>query len=453
MSGICLATNYMLLTPANRQMWIDLDRHFEDFGIRLVLLSSTTSEEPLPFPVISIPYLLRDFVGMFPAAGNGGHVSAGDLELLQADSARANHSYAPNDALAGLFACRTFLANLLDTLQPGYVLTWDTTSPLAQILQSLAREAGLPVQGLERGLLPETLMIESRGIQGYSDLRTHWLAQDIPEAAANPAAFERIRNYYLSSKPQKYAQPEFGNGGSALRQNLGLNGKKIIAFLGHYDAGGLVPKNSNQRRYNSPVYDSTAEALTAVGDILARDTNVAVVFKPHPMDSDPYVLANIQGIRVVRDVNVHALIDMADAVVAQFTTLQFEAALYDKPVVLLGRSAWWGRNATYEVNSKAELLPALQAALTRKNWPARSANARAFLTWTMEQFHIGCTDTVPARRTLRDFAKFIAATSLDARHLPSMEARWEKTEAMMDQLRGVPKATESKTAPFELQFA
>ncbi|HXT11676.1 MAG TPA: hypothetical protein VN873_08935 [Candidatus Angelobacter sp.] len=453
MNSLCLATNYLLMTPANRQMWIDFDRHLEDFGARLTLLSSTASDEPLPFPIISIPFLLRDYATSFPGACRNGYISAADWELLRVDSFRSNNAYPPGEGIAGLFACRKFLSSILETLQPGYVLTWDPTSPMAQILQALAREAGLPVQGLERGLLPETLMIESRGIQGYSDLRTHWLAQDIPASASKPEKFERIRDYYLSTKPQKYAQPEFGQGGAALRESLGLKGKKVIVFLGHYDACGLVPKNSNQRRYNSPVYDSTADALTAVGDILAQDASVAVVFKPHPIDSVPYVLANVQGIRVVRDVNVHALIDLADVVVAQFTTLQFEAALYEKPVVLLARSAWWGRNAAYEVNSKAELIPALQAALARKNWPIHSANARSFLAWTMEHFHIGRTATVPARRDLRDFAKFVATTSLDSRHLPPATERWEQVEHALNQLRQPAHKTFGQNAPFELAFA
>jgi len=452
MSGICLATNYLLMRSAARQMWIDFDQHLDAFGMRLVLVSSAPSEEPLPFPVISIPYLLRDFAGMFPAAGSDGHVSQGDLELLEADSIRANKSYRPNDALTGLFACRKFYAGLLETLQPAYVLTWDPSSPQAQILQSLAREAGLPAQGIERGLLPETLMIESRSIQGYSDLRTHWLAQEMPDSAFDSAAFEKICDYYLAGKPQKYDQPEFGDGGEALRQSLGLGGKKVIVFLGHYDACGMEPKNSKQRRYNSPIYDSTTDALTGVGDILAGNPDVAVVFKPHPIDTEPYVLAGIQGIRVVRDVNVHALIDMADVVVAQFTTLQFEAAFYDKPVVLLSRSAWWGRNATYEVNARGELMPALKAALARKNWHVHSANACAFLTWTMEQFLIGCNAGVPARRNLRDFAKFIAATSLDSRDLPPIEDRWEQAETMMQQLRAAGIAR-PKTAAFELALA
>jgi hypothetical protein len=434
MNNLCLATNYLLMTPASRQMWIDLDRHLEEFGSRLVLMTSAMPEEPFPFPVISIPFLLRDYAGQFPHAGDaGGNVSTGDMELLQADSIRANNAYPPGEALEGMFACRKLLSTVLDVLRPGYVLTWDPTSPLAHLLQPLAREAGLPVQGIERGLLPETLMVESRSLQGYSDLRTHWLAQEMPPS--NPPACERIRSYYLSRKPQKYNQPEFGGGGGVLRQSLGLEGKKIIVFLGHYDACGLAPRNGNHRRYHSPAFDSTGDALMAVGDILAKNPCVAVVFKPHPLDGDSYAVAKIQGVRIVRDVNVHALIEMADVVVAQFTTLQFEAALYEKPIVLMGRSAWWGRNATYEVDRPTDVSAALDAALNRRDWSTRQANAHAFVTWMMDQFLIGCTEGVPARRNLRDFARFIARVSLDGRHQPAPEERWHRMEEALEQFR------------------
>jgi hypothetical protein len=126
---------------------------------------------------------------------------------------------------------------------------------------------------------------------------------------------------------------------------------------------------------------------------------------------------------------------MADVVVAQFTTLQFEAALYEKPIVLMGHSAWWGRNATYEVDRLADVSAALDAALNRRDWSIRQANAHAFVTWMMDQFLIGCTEGVPARRNLRDFARFIARVSLDARHLPAPEERWHRTEEALEQFR------------------
>src|ERR1019366_8656076 len=107
----------------------------------------------------------------------------------------------------------------------------------------------------------------------------------------------------------------------------------------------------------------TKDALMAVRAQVDHDPEVAVVFKPHPIDKARYATEKVEGVEIVLDVNVHALLELADVVVAQLTTIQFEAAFYEKPVVLLGHSAWWGRNATYEVNGHKDLHPALLAAL------------------------------------------------------------------------------------------
>jgi hypothetical protein len=434
--NICLATNYLLMTEPARQTWTELDQHLEEFGSRLVLLTSATAEPPLPFPTISIPFLLRDYARLFSGAwAQGGKLSRREAELLCADSSRAHGAYGPEQALPGLLTCRRVMEALLETLQPGYVLTWDSTSPQAVILRALCAETSIPVQSLERGLLPETLMVESRGIQGHSDLRTHWLAQEMSASAFDPAAYERIRSYYVQNRPQKYQQPAFGSGAEDLRQTLGLGRKKIVVFFGNYDPCGLTPADSIERRYHSPAFASTNELLMDLWSFLQKKPDVELIFKPHPIDGDPYAVARIEGVRIVKDVNVHALIELADVVVAQFTTLQFEAALYDKPVVLAGRSAWWGRNAAYEVQERAELKTVVESALARSGWAERARNARAFLTWSMEQFLIGCSPAVPARRNLRDLARFIARTSLAEPGLPPKEERWDQAQAALERLR------------------
>jgi hypothetical protein len=433
---ICLATNYLLWTEPTRQMWTDLDRHLDEFDCRLVLLTTSVPEDPLPFPVIPISFLLHDYARLFPGAvGVGGMVSAGDLERLQADCIRANRGYPPGEALPGLFACRQLFATVLNTLHPSYVLTWDPTSPIAQILQAAAQDAGVPVQGMERGFFSETLMIETRGIQAWSDLRTSWMAQDIPDSAGDAAAYERIRSYYLTCKPQKYAQADFGGGGAALRRQLGLEGKKVVVFLGSWEADGFAPRGAVYERCFHTGFPTTLEALLAMGRLVKTLPGVALVFKPHPLDQQSYVSAKLEGVQLVTDVNVLALMDAADVVAAHYTTLQFEATFYDKPVLLLARSAWWGRDAAYEVEFPEDLPAMLAAALLRRDWPRLQANAHAFITWVMDQFLIGCTDRVPARRNLRDFAHFIAATSLDARRLPPPEVRWERTGQAIEALK------------------
>jgi hypothetical protein len=454
-NNICLATNYLLMTEPNRQMWIDLDRYLDEFGCRLVLFSTIIPRDaPLPFAIYPHPYLVPEYAQWYPNAVDDQTttVSAKDLEWLEADAARALRPYPISEAIHGLKACRNVWTTILQTLQPGYVLVADNTLCQTSLVYQLCRESDVPALIYERGLLPETLMVESRGILGQSDMRTHWLGQGFSESAFDDAAFERIRAYYFAHRPKKYAQPDFGNGGAELREQWGLEGKKVIVCFGHYDPVGCVPVDSHASRNNSPAFKSTSDLLMSLHSAVARDPNVAVIFKPHPIDSDAYAIAKLNGIRVVHDVNVHALIDLADAVVTQFTTLQFETALYDKPVVLAGRSAWWGRNAAYEVERREDLHGQIYAAMNRADWIGRRKNARAFVTTLMERWLIGCNEQVPTRRNLRDFANFIADTSLNTSALPPMETRWEATEAALARLRPAPKSTR-QTSPFELAFA
>ncbi|HEX4266141.1 MAG TPA: hypothetical protein VH597_17525 [Verrucomicrobiae bacterium] len=435
-NNICLATNYLQMTEVNRQMWIDFDRYLDEFGCRLVLFSTAVPDD-LPFAILPHPYLIPEYAQRYPNAvyEKVTAVSPKELDWLEADAARALRPYPISEGINGLNACRNVWSAILRTLQPGFVMVADNTLCQTSLVHEMCRESDIPSVIYERGLLPETLMVESRGILGQSDMRTHWLAHGFSESACDDAAFEQIRGYYLAHRPQKYAQPGFGSGGAELREKWGLGKKKVVVCFGHYDPVGCVPVNGKASHYNSPGFRSTPDLLMALQSCLGRDPNIEIVFKQHPIDPDPYTIAKLNGIRVVYDVNVHALIDLADVVVTQFTTLQFETVLYDKPVVLAGRSAWWGRNAAYEVKRPEDLHQSVYSALNRVDWPARRKNARAFITTIMERWLIGCNDRVPTRRNLRDFAKFVAETSLDANRLPAIENRWEQTEAVLESLR------------------
>jgi hypothetical protein len=444
---LCLATNYLMMTETNRQMWISLDQHLEANGCRLVLMTSAIPKQPLPFAVIPIPFLMRDYPQQYPKAAEGDTLmSSADLRLLEVERVRDGGRFPAGEALRGLIACRKLVASVFETLQPSYVLTWESSSPLAQITAALARNAGIPVQAFERGLLPETLAVDSMGLQAWCDMRMNWLAQ-IPTANANDeGGYQKIREYYLRNKPKKYDQPDFGEGGQKLRETLGLKNKKVVVFFGGgFEASALLPRPSNHHRHHLAAFSSTNEALLRLWAILEKDPNATLIFKPHPLDVDPYAIAKVQGVKIVNDVNVHALMDLADVVAVQFTTLQFEAALYEKPILLLARSAWWGRNATYEVDRPEDLHSAVMAALARKDWAARQANAHAFINQITEQYLIGAHPGVPMRRHLEDFARFVANTSLDARDLAPMDERWAKTEEVIEALKA--QAPRVATAP------
>ena len=433
---VCLATNYLLMTESTRRMWTDLGNHLAGKGCRLVLLSTILPETPFPFPVFQNPYAMRDFIPALPNTVPCDPLPASprEIELLKTDISRAFIGYSLPEALQGLASFRSYSRELFNALQPNFVLIADNTLCQTALMQRACWDNNIPVQIYERGLLPETLMLESRGIQAWSDLRTHWMARDM--GAGDEAAYERIRSYYMARKPKKYDQPDFNGGGSEFKRRLGIEGKKLVVFLGGgYEANGHAAKGSNYERQFFPAFPTTNGALLALRAITAKLPNTAFVFKPHPLDPDPYAVAKIQGTTIVKDVNVHALIDAADVVAAQYTTLQFEAALYNKPILLLARSAWWGRNATYEVTRDEDLPAMLQAALEKRDWQTRQKNAGGFVTWMADHFLVGNTPEVPTRSNLRDLAHFIASNALDGRHLSPAEERCAKAQQILN-LRG-----------------
>jgi tetratricopeptide (TPR) repeat protein len=433
---ICLATNHLSMTESVRQTWVDLNYQLEARGNHLVLLSTVPAEGSLPFPVIPIPSLIRDFLRVTTAMGSESAViGPTDRELLENDSSRAGGAYSAAEAIPGLLACRRFVRALLQNLQPGLVLAWDSTSPMAQILHSACVEMGFPSQYLDRGLLPETLMVESRGTMGLSDVRAHWLAHRLPCSAYNLETFERIRAYYLARKPLEHEQPPYGAGGAELRRSLGLQNKRAVVFFGHHDLESPSPAANTHRSYHSPGFASTDDFLMSLSAEVQRRPQTTLLFNPHPLDTDSHVTAEKAGIRIVRNVNLHALIEASDVVAAQFTTSQFEAVLYDKPILLAACSPWWGRNATYEVPCKNDLGSALDAALKLEGWSERFENARAFITWLMDSWLIGRTSEVPTRNRLADFARFITSTSLLLTELPPPKDRIKTT---LEQFVSVP---------------
>ncbi|MGA4579911.1 methyltransferase domain-containing protein [Limisphaera sp. VF-2] len=436
---VVLATNYLLWTPATRWMWETLGEELARQHCQLVLLSTTLPDPPLPFPVSLHPYLLRDFASMFPGwtGAEGLSASPGEMHWLRADTSRAAHGYGLDQALAGLAAFRTYYRGMLERLQPAFLLLADNTLAQTALAQRLAWDSHLPGLIYERGLLPDTLMVESRGIQAWSDLRMHWLAQEMPPAPAE--RFAAIQSYYRTRRPQKYPQPETPGGAKELRRQLGADDKRLVVFLGGgYEANGHGRYSPNYDRNFFTGLPSTQEALMALWQVVRQRPDTVFVFKPHPLDADPYAVAKIEGIPVVRDVNVHTLIEAADVIAAQYTTLQFEAVLYDKPVLLLARSAWWGRGATYEVDAPESLASRLDEALTRRGWPEIRARAQAFLCWIMDRFLIGAAPDVPTRRHLRDFAAYIARVAMDSRGLPPAACRWKETRNWLEAHRARP---------------
>lgn len=434
MTNLILASCYLPLKGETLASWAQLHEGLCRRGAQLVLLS-TAPEEEAPFPVLPLPYLLRHYAEWFPLAVPRPlpplSTEDWDLFLLQSDAEWSNKAYAAADAWPGLLVCRKVARYLLQTLAPGAVLLWNSTHPQTAIFHHEAWCRGIPVFTVERGFLPGTMMLDAWGIQGASDAGRHWLAHDLPVSADVEALMTKATNYYLTHRLQKYGQPDFGGGGASLRQQLNLGDQRVIVFFGQGDAAGLHPREARAMRQNAPALADTRQCLVSLARAVAKLPDTVLLFKPHPLDSASYAEVLTAPARRVDNVNVHALIELADVVAAQFTTLQYETVFYDRPVLLLGRSAWWGRGCTYEVNESSDLLPMLQAAMARKDWPVMRRRAHRFIAWALENYLVGCHAGVPAHHTMEDLAGFLNRASWDSRQLGPVEGRcWMAMEQL-----------------------
>ena len=430
-----LATNLLILDPSTLGWWRRLHDALAARGISLALFTTNLPAEEPGMELFEFPYLMRDYRRMYPQLGFlGGYVDAHLMEYWENECERAGGARTGSGGVEDVLLARQFWDGVLEILEPGVVLAWDPFHPQSRLLLRACTERGTAWCSIERGLLPATLMLETRGLNGWSELQTHWLMDREAVERVEESRFDRLAEWYRSCKPRKYQDvPE--QTAESLRAALGLGDRKVVLVLGHLDACGMVPATSRIRRYHSVHFPSTESMVIGVWQQLGACPDVAVLFKPHPLDKRPYTVAQIEGVTVVKKADPLALIELADVVVAQFTTLQFEAVFYDKPVVLMGRSPWWGYGTTYEANGPGELGDALDAALARRGWPERRTRARKFLVWLMDRYLFACSPDVPARHGLEDLAAHLARLAPGGRPESEVRERMQSLRSVLDRLK------------------
>ncbi|HEY0967490.1 MAG TPA: hypothetical protein VGD88_08880 [Opitutaceae bacterium] len=432
---ICLVCCYLPFDGAMRESWLQLHHEMRSRGLALVMLARHSAPD-LPFPVFEIPLSFKEYLDRFPVAAAIANRAGcqGDSELARIDFERWKGQHTFEATLAGVPVARAVFQVYLNHLKPACVLVWDDGPAVSSCLRQLCWEQGVPVQVLERGLLPGTLMIERHGMASYSDLRSAWLADEMELPAGADELYRAAQEFYLRSKPTKYAQPEFGHGAGEWREKIGGAGRRVVVFFGHVDAGTHGTSNSPLGRNGNPAFASTLDALRALAQVVAERNDAVLVFKPHPFDPTDYTKEDLKGGFLLRDANIHALIELADLVAAQFTTIQYEAVFYGKPVLALTRSPWWGRDATYEVNTAESLAETVDAALARRDWMRKESNARSFLTWMLHRFLIAWAPGVPARRGISDFAQYLQRWASDASQLATVGSRLMETITLLANL-------------------
>ncbi|HEY3862818.1 MAG TPA: hypothetical protein VGO59_13115 [Verrucomicrobiae bacterium] len=444
---LCLATCFLPMDERNCVWWRRLEAELAARGWELVLIG-TEMPADRGLRVIQVPLWLQGYFNHY-------HVPDARIILepsLAKTLAERDRTWSEQSGkgiqefLGGVGACQHVLRMLLRELQPSAVLVFGCGLPQSVILQHLSWQHGLPCWILERGLLPGSLMLEMNGHGAQTELNWSFALRRAALASQETDLFFKAQESLRSRLQVNYKQAEYLDA-AAFARKFNPERRKVVALLLQLDAGAcLTPREHNISRVHSPGYASSADAIERLGGAVARETGALLLVKPHPTDRADYSHLQSERVRIVRDINLHNLIEAADAVACMTSTTQFEALLYEKPLLLLARSPLAGKGAAYEAITTKQLTGALRQALAREGFAERMEAGRRFLTFVLKHFTIALSDQLPAGSSLGDFAQFLAANEVAVDGLPPVADRLNAAGAWLNKWTELKRQTAGKAS-------
>ncbi len=408
---ICLISCY-LLSDEMCNVLNELENELKKQNFLLIILSHASNPK-LSMPLIKVPYSFSEYYSEIKLPENFKEYKKfdGENEWIDRDKAfSGNNANNETQITEGLIRARFYFESLLDNFTPSMVLLWGNTLPQSSLQKEICKSKNIPVYIIERGLYPLTMMIEKEGNGADSELNSVSNILESDEQLSS-VKYSEIKNYYLSKNPEKYSQSKYKNAEEFKSFYKISDDQKIIVFWGQHDVwGGLVPRDTELSKRNSPWFASTKEAFEKLSKIVSLRNDYVLFFKPHPHDTIDYQ-TDCSNVIIIREENNRSLMEVADLFAAMSSTVQFEALLYEKPILLLANSQLIVKQVAYEYDVEKSLEELIENAILKKDFSDRKKYSEKFVEYLFEKFLFGY-DNAPTQKKILDIAQFIAEKGL-----------------------------------------
>jgi len=266
--------------------------------------------------------------------------------------------------------CRTALLlegwlSVFEYTQPCMVFTWDGTRIESNMPAEIARNHNLPVYFFERGFFPNTLVLDPEGVNyrsyiagdGWNEVTVSVSGDDSVKVLDYIDQYHRNAETVVKQSQKKISKAE-------LYKDLQIpEHNKIMLFPLQIESDANI-------LFFSPLFKSMIDIITFIQNLLEQEfSDYTLVIKPHPEDKDR--ISELQNIlnpksRLVLDVHLHSLIQASDTILTVNSNVGLESLTYYKPVIVLGKSIYSHKGATYDIEQKADIVSTL-AEIAQKN--------------------------------------------------------------------------------------
>lgn len=258
-----------------------------------------------------------------------------------------------------------YLMKLIDVLSPKQVVLWNEFYAFHVILRGICKEKFLRLKYMEFGCIPGTICVEKKGQQGESLVSRRWLqfylkhvtAKEIKEA-------EKVLAYLYETGLNRNVQPQ-----KKMKDILLFHyssDRKTILYLGQNDyESGLQPYTKASRRYHSPIFKSSIEALEYL-NLLCIKNNYNLIFKPHPImvSLGHNISDESRNYDFVTEIDINSVVDFSDLIVTILSQGAYIGLIRKKPVLMLGYTQLRGKKCTYEAFNKNDIEAKIKRALS-----------------------------------------------------------------------------------------
>ncbi|MCY1259501.1 Capsule polysaccharide biosynthesis protein [compost metagenome] len=252
---------------------------------------------------------------------------------------------------------------LLERERPDAVAVWNGANRYCQLLLSLL-PAGTRSFFFENGLLPDTTTLDPQGVNFLNSVPRD--AAFYRDYAQRQEIGEQSRVSLIPRKPRVTGQ-------AAIRL------PERFVFIPFQD------DRDTQVRLFSPWVRDMRE-LFAVGERLASEAGLTVVFKEHPSSRESYPELHERTSDRLMFANGNAtqeLIEAADFVVTLNSTVGLESLLLGKPLLTLGQAFYNVEGVVMHAGSAEE---ALRIARAFPNWPVDDVLRKSFLHYLHHEY-------------------------------------------------------------------
>lgn len=329
------------------------------------------------YPGFALKKLLNDCISK-PSAKygycglNGASLKASRL-LWEVKAENQLRFYTSNQPLRVFLRKMEEFIRFLDDEKPNAAFLWNSFNVFHRFAREILRARNIPVYYFHDGVLPGSVAFDFDGEMGES-----WVARQP----------EKLLNIEVSSneiaRAQKYVALVQQRNVNRHQQNdhidfkahlelMGVDHKPLILMVGQQDwHAGLLPDNPN-KRFHSPFFSSSTEALEAV-DQVAEEIDAHVLYKPHPLDRDRYAFLKkdrYRNVDIISSGSIEEMIDHAAVTTTIASQACYTAAFRDRPCLLLGRNQMSFKGIADDLRAREDLKDCVINAMKRDNDPTR----------------------------------------------------------------------------------